>query len=214
MQLLSLSQLATKYGTDKGQAHHDYTDLYDKLLHTIQVSALNIVEIGIQSGASIRMWHDYFPNAVIHAIDLDINTILNFRDPPYGYHLIHGDETASHIWSKIPQRVDLVVDDGSHIPSNMIKSIVDNFHKLRVGGYWIMEDVHCNFHPNFSPTGDLLFPWISVLQERMQMIPNGIMTGNFKVERSKSEALLDPFTRIIRGIMVYKSLIIFERAEN
>ena len=89
----SLTQIANSYGTDKGtegpSTHHvvhNYTDVYEAFFSSRRDEPLNFLEIGIglkrkedpriahgrneSGGASIRMWHDYFPKATIYAIDI------------------------------------------------------------------------------------------------------------------------------------------------
>ena len=55
--------------TDKNSTH-SYIELYENLLHNKQFTAKNILEIGIQRGGSIKLWHDYFINATVYALDI------------------------------------------------------------------------------------------------------------------------------------------------
>ena len=71
-----LSQLIDNSRTDKNTTH-SYIDLYDRLLSSKKHTAKNVLEIGIgdghqgvTNGGSIKLWHDYFKNATVHALDI------------------------------------------------------------------------------------------------------------------------------------------------
>ena len=64
-----LTALADKYGTDKGNLGHHYTPVYELFFAPIKYEAKKVFEIGVFKGASMRVWHDYFPNAVVYGIE-------------------------------------------------------------------------------------------------------------------------------------------------
>lgn len=55
--------------TDKHTVHA-YMDTYESKFAPRRFTAKRVLEIGINHGGSLRMWHDYFPNAEIYAIDI------------------------------------------------------------------------------------------------------------------------------------------------
>jgi hypothetical protein len=68
----SLTELANFYRTDKGSTFgcsHNYTENYDKIMSPLRDKNVNILEIGVLHGNSIRMWSDYFSNGFIYGID-------------------------------------------------------------------------------------------------------------------------------------------------
>ena len=44
--------------------------LYETLLEPIKNTAGNILEIGVHSGGSIKLWYDYFTKATIYGCDI------------------------------------------------------------------------------------------------------------------------------------------------
>lgn len=62
-----LCRIAKKYGTDKHA--HGYTRIYYELMKEFRNDTVNIFEIGIYFGASIKMWEEFFPNGKIFGID-------------------------------------------------------------------------------------------------------------------------------------------------
>jgi hypothetical protein len=72
----SLTQLATRFGTDKWGVHY-YTPHYEQHFAPLRHLPINVLEIGIggyedpaKGGESLRMWEAFFPNARIYGIDL------------------------------------------------------------------------------------------------------------------------------------------------
>ena len=66
---MNLSNLINDAKTDKNTTH-SYLEVYEMLFKKKQNTAKNILEIGIQSGGSIQLWHDYFKNATIYGLDI------------------------------------------------------------------------------------------------------------------------------------------------
>lgn len=62
-----LCQLGRKHGTDKSQ--HGYTKLYYCIMKEYRMYSVNLFEIGICVGASLKMWEEFFPNGKIFGID-------------------------------------------------------------------------------------------------------------------------------------------------
>ena len=58
------------YDTDKEKGH-GYGSIYDKYFKDIKYDVKNILEIGTRPG-SIRLWLDYFPNANLYGIDINL----------------------------------------------------------------------------------------------------------------------------------------------
>jgi hypothetical protein len=110
----NLTNTANKYGTDKGAKGNNYTEVYEYFFCPIKYKARKICEIGILKGASLKMFGDYFPNAVIYGIDiidtfwLNSNTIKTFvadqanRKQLKGFIDMYGDG------------FDIILDDGGH----------------------------------------------------------------------------------------------------
>ena len=74
-----LTLLANKYKSDKGIEHgsaHGFTELYDEYFFNIKNKKINILEIGVQDGSSLKMWFDYFPNAKIYGLDIEDKSFL------------------------------------------------------------------------------------------------------------------------------------------
>ena len=66
---MNLSEIIDNSRSDKNTVH-SYLGLYQNLLVNKKYSAKNILEIGIHQGGSIKLWYDFFPNAMIYGLDI------------------------------------------------------------------------------------------------------------------------------------------------
>ena len=142
-----LIYLGNKYGTDK--VGHGYLPIYQNYLGWNRLVIENVVEIGIAQGASLKMWRDFFPNAIIHGIDLFDKSIYN-EDRIKTYIGDQGNMAFLHDFAYPINPIDLIIDDGSHKCDDQIKSFNVLFKSLKSGGYYIIEDLHTAYHKDYS----------------------------------------------------------------
>ena len=149
-----LCDLAYLYGSDKcPQIKHHYTEFYYDLFKDKRESVKKVVEIGIgcpenmndypgyKTGASLYMWRDFFPNAMIYGVDI-LPGIL-FRDDRI--ETFRCDQTDSwHLtWliDKTGSDIDLFIDDGSHKPEDQLFTCKTVMPLLDTGATYVIEDV-------------------------------------------------------------------------
>ena len=134
---MTLTQLADKYNSDKH--YHGYTYMYDTLFKPIKDSVKNILEIGIQYGYSLNMWRDYFPNAMVHGVDIVPVEIKDERIKTY-----FGSQTdIDFLNSLCNTSYDIIIDDGSHLHPDQAVTLNVLEKSLVKGGYYIIEDIPC-----------------------------------------------------------------------
>lgn len=143
--MTDLCKLATAYGTDKAGW---YSPVYDLLLNGRRDEVKTVLEIGIgtkeamqhvpgyEPGASLRMWADYFPNALVFGADVVPS------DLPNVFQLDQGNIAQLRHAGEIHGPFDLIVDDGSHNPHHQIIGAQTLVPFLRRGGLYIIEDVN------------------------------------------------------------------------
>jgi predicted O-methyltransferase YrrM len=133
-----LCELAVKYGTDKW-GKHTYTPIYYNLLKDKNIK--RVLEIGVFKGGSLRMWRDFFPQAMVFGIDNNHNFLFEEEQIQTIYADQSKEEDLQHVVDTIGGNFDLVVDDGSHYSGQQIGTA--NFFKkhLAPGGILIIEDV-------------------------------------------------------------------------
>ena len=133
-----LSKLSNKYNSDK-YSGHKYTPLYFEKFKDKIEDIKRVCEIGIATGASLKMWRDFFPNALIIGIDNREDCQLVGEERIIS---ILADGTT--IEDDRLFDFDLIVDDASHDPDQQIKSFELLFPKLINTGLYIIEDVDGN----------------------------------------------------------------------
>jgi cephalosporin hydroxylase len=187
----SLEAIFDRYGSDKGTIleGHKYAHQYEKLINK---NIKTLLEIGIGTDftyngtcGSIRGWLEWLPDTKIYGFDIQ-DAPEDLKNNPR-FKCIIGDqgkeEDLFNLKNSIPE-CDVIIDDGSHINSHQISTFNMLWDKLKVGGYYIIEDVHCKwgdppyttdvlaFHPYF-------YKYIGKNNEGMVFKKVGDCLGNF-----------------------------------
>lgn len=159
----SLKQLYAEHEGKVSDKWSFYLAEYDRLFLPYRELPVRMLEIGIQNGGSLEVWSKYFRQAQV-LIGCDINpdcSALRYDDTRV--HVVVGDanqeETLRSVLS-INSRFDLIIDDGSHTSSDIIKSFLLYFPQLEDGGLFIAEDLHCSYWGEFQ--GGLFDPFSSI----------------------------------------------------
>ena len=137
---MKLDELALKHGTDKASAIHNYTRYYEQYFEPLRDKPLRILEIGIATGASLRMWREYFPNAEIIGLDKDEAYMTK-----EGVITIKGDQSNKRHLLQVAELYtpfDIIIDDGSHINKDLLLTFETLFVALKSGGLYVAEDLH------------------------------------------------------------------------
>lgn len=142
---MTLDHLATKHSTDKASWGHGYCPFYEFLLARFCImSPLSILEVGFQFGFSLKMWRDYFKQALIVGIDTVSNDV-SFA-PQEGIALIIGDAYTPEMIARLGNmEFDIVVDDADHNPEHQAFLVRHYSPMLSRNGILIVEDCE-NMH--------------------------------------------------------------------
>jgi len=140
-----------------------YLTEYDRIFEKYRDKPLRILEIGVQNGGSLEVWAKYFLNAkVIVGCDIDEKCAqLKFDD--IRIKIVVGNANSNRVEkliSEFSDKFDIIIDDGSHTSSDIIKSFARYFPYLTEGGIYIAEDLHCSYWQEFE--GGLYFPHSSL----------------------------------------------------
>ena len=145
-----LCELSRSYGCDKGGRHliagdtcHEYTIAYHERWKDRRASVRRLLEVGVNHGASLRMWQDYFPNAEIIGLDIDPRTM--FQEGRIRTFLCDQSNAAS-LYKVMNQlgddKFDIIIDDGSHEPASQILTAQVLMPYLKKDGEYYIEDVY------------------------------------------------------------------------
>src|SRR5258705_11850324 len=78
----ALTKLGEKYNTDKSPLAyngdgHNYTPFYFEEFNEHRADIKQVFELGINAGASLYMWEEYFENAEIFGADIHRPGLIN-----------------------------------------------------------------------------------------------------------------------------------------
>jgi SAM-dependent methyltransferase len=167
-----LSQLADRYGSDKGSRHgdrHRYAQLYDLLWWGERERVRHVVELGLAQGPhdpvlglptaageaqaaspSLPMWLEYFPGARVTGFDIaDFSRQCAALDR---VDFVRGDSgnpaDLARLAAGFTSPPDIIIDDASHASFHQQLALRELFPALRPGGYYVIEDLHVQ--PDFE----------------------------------------------------------------
>jgi hypothetical protein len=184
-----LAGLCDKYGSDKGSLKklnhnypwqpHSYTDIYEFMFADKRFKTRKIFECGVgtsnldfaanmgpfgKAGASLRVWQDYFPNALIYGGDIDSSVLFN-EGRIKTYYLDQTDPNSFATFFNLASEgeFDLMIDDGLHTFEAGWTLFNNSHHFLKQGGMWIIEDVRPSamkkfLELDFSSMGFMVYP--------------------------------------------------------
>jgi len=142
-----LIDIANNYNTDKHYEHNYFNLIYNDLFKEKQLEIKKFIEIGIDKGGSVELWRDYFKNAEVIGIDINLNVAKNYigednLDRITLINLNQSDKSQLIEFSKLYQNVDVILDDGSHKMYDQQITFALLFNMLKSGGVYIIEDLH------------------------------------------------------------------------
>jgi len=143
---MSLEEVINNSLTDKNTIH-SYLPLYQKMFNTKKETAKNVLEIGIYKGGSIKLWSDFFTNAIVYGLDcMNINNIwegiknkeniiLHTSIDAYDSNFVTSNFLNKNI------KFNFIVDDGPHTLESMLQFIRLYSQLITDDGILIIEDV-------------------------------------------------------------------------
>jgi hypothetical protein len=165
---MDLQTCALEFPSDKCKIWgHDYISSYEQLFSYIKSNVKNVLEIGIgcrsyervmrnrtekyNSGNSLRMWKQYFYSANIYGIDINYDAMITGETRIKTYII----DQSSHIEmlivvNKVNAPLDIVIDDGSHIPIHQAKSFCFLEPYLSEKAIYVIEDVSSESFESFK----------------------------------------------------------------
>lgn len=140
-----------------------YLSEYERIFSQYRHKPLCLLEIGSQNGGGLEILAKYFQQGC-HFVGADINincAKLVFDDARI--RVVVGDATTDKVQEEIQGIVssfEIIIDDGSHRSSDIVKTFARYFPMLLDGGVFIIEDLHCSYWSEFE--GGLFDPYSSL----------------------------------------------------
>jgi hypothetical protein len=132
-----LSKLAIKYGTDKFNRHR-YTEIYFEIFKHLKDEKIKLLELGLLDGDSLRMWREWFSNAEISGIDINIDNLKTIDN----VNILKSNTQTIDICKDLNyQEFDIIIDDADHHPYQQLITLWNTWPLLKKGGIYVIEDV-------------------------------------------------------------------------
>lgn len=120
-----------------------YLDIYHRHLSKFIGRHVEVVEVGVYSGGSLRMWKQYFGSGCrISGVDIQ-EACRAYEDASTTIYI--GDQADRAFWQRFREHVpvvDVLIDDGGHRPEEQMVTLEEMLPHLRPGGVYICEDIH------------------------------------------------------------------------
>jgi len=185
---MNLTEISIKNKTDKEWAHKYISNFYEEKFAQYKDSCINIVEIGVQNGFSIKTWREYFTNANLIGIDVDDKGFEEMKGVKY----ILGDAYDKNTVEKIPDSM-IIIDDGPHSYTSQVRFILHYLPKLQLNGLLIIEDIqspNCFVWQDYLDVFDELVNYLSKYLNREYEIEKKV------TEKTHSDSLIYCVKRI------------------
>jgi hypothetical protein len=164
-----LKSLFDSHGSDKANPHN-YHDLYSVILRNRE-DVRSIFEIGLGTnhidmvsnmgeggipGASLRAFRDYCGAAQVYGADIDKRVLFDEERIQTFYVDQTSPATFHELSPLLPDDMDLIIDDGLHSPLANVESLRFGLHRVRVGGWVVIEDIVAEAMPVWQVVAAIL----------------------------------------------------------
>lgn len=127
--------------TDKDSLHSYCDQFYDKEFAKYRGQDIQLVEIGIDQGGSLILWANYFNNAKILGVDLQLRGDCEKNCSRYPSIMLSlGDAYLVESLQHFPE-ADIIIDDGSHTLEDQLFVVRFLTSKIKAGGSLVIEDI-------------------------------------------------------------------------
>ncbi len=161
-----------EFNTDK-LTHHNFWGFYESHFNKLKKEKLNILEIGVLKGESLKLLKNYFKNSNIYGIDINNIDIDEDRIKTFQMSQIDFDSFKTNFKDL---KFDIIIDDGSHMTQHQIDTFGYLFDNMLVnGGLYIIEDLHTSFRPQYINSKITAYEMVDKLRDE-EFIKNNFKT--------------------------------------
>jgi len=147
-----------KKSATPGYVCHNYLRIYEREFSKWRDDPIQLLEIGVNKGASIKLWLAYFPNASVYGVD--IKEFKNEADLPHTdrFRFFSGNQSDPTLWNvlfgHLPYPLlDIIIDDGCHFSGPIHVAFECLWPRVKPGGYYIIEDISEVLNPDSHTPG-------------------------------------------------------------
>jgi cephalosporin hydroxylase len=182
-----------------------YFPVYEQHLARFVNRPAVVWEIGVGEGGSLQLWKQYF-GAHVQVVGLDIVDKRHFAEDQIAVRL--GDQADTRFLQQVLEEFgppDAVIDDGSHIMSDVVATFRYLYPRISPTGVYIVEDLHTAYWPKYE--GGLRAPgsFIELAKD---------LVDELNAEMTNGQVAPTNFTRSTLSIHFYDSMVVFERGRH
>lgn len=181
-----------------------YFEIYDKYFSKYKNKDLNILEIGVFQGGSLKMWKEYFGNNV-KIYGVDINPACKSLEQE-GIEIIIGSQEDRQFLQKLKSQlppIDILIDDGGHTMKQQIITFEVLFDVVKDDGLYICEDLHTSYWYDYEGGYKRKTSFIEYSKNFIDYLH-----AWHSRERSFK---INNFTKSVHSIHYYDSMIVIEK---
>ena len=202
---MNLIEIGKKYPSSKNIS--GFIQLYEKYFTPLRDSKINILEIGVDNGDSLRIWREFFSKANICGIDIDKK---NFRIN--NTNILQGDQSDLNFLKSLVseyKKFDIIIDDGSHQAKHIIASFNYLFNYLSDNGLYVIEDLQTSYIPRYGGSR------INLKKKKSSMNFIKSLTDSINYEKNNRPFFKkNKFDGLIKSINVYQNIVFIYKGES
>lgn len=131
-----LDAIGVHYGTALSSLGRDCLRGCERFLAPWRDEAIDLLEIGVGDGASLRTWREWFSAARLTGLDA---RRIHLDPPIAGCSIVQGNQADPAVLHRVvkDRRIHVVIDDGSRRAEDQIQSFLTLFPWLEPGAVYV-----------------------------------------------------------------------------
>jgi len=199
----------TKYTSKWSQ----YFDIYHTWFQKFVNHHPTVLEIGVDNGGSLQMWHEYFgPGCKL--VGIDNRPKFDFQNPNeylgFDANLFVGDQGDAGFWDRFvrdQKQLDVVIDDGSHFQEHQVLTLSKLWPIMNEGGIYMVEDTHASYLAIFGGALGSNNTFIHAMKEVIDALHVDHLENPLQITIDEYNGIF----RSIKSIHFYDSLVVLEK---
>jgi len=194
------------FQNNTGRVIHKWTHyfpIYEHFFREYVGKPLVFIEIGCGRGGSLQMWKKYFgPHATIIGIDI-LPKCKEYEEEQINIRI--GSQSDIPFLSSIIEEFglpDIVLDDGSHLMSDILNTFNFLYSKTNKNGIYIVEDLHTayweEYEGGFRKDGTFIEKCKHLIDE-------------LNSEHSRGKVAVSDFAKTTLSMHFYDSIAVFQK---
>jgi hypothetical protein len=199
----------SEFLTNDGRKIHKWTHyfpIYEQHFGRFVNQTTTFIEIGISKGGSLQLWKRYLgPFAQIVGIDID-PTCKVLEEDQIAVRI--GDQSDLSFLQKVIDEFgspDVVLDDGSHVMSDISASFKFLYPHITKNGVYMIEDLHTAYWDEYE--GGLGRAGTFIEQAKG-------LVDELNADHSRGAVPISEFSRTTMSMHFYDSVVAFERGRH